>query len=166
MRSVLIVLLTIVMSACSGSAASSPTSLDGSPLSELLPVSVNGVETIKKDMNVVDRSTPRVFLKTLGRLGKTPPDAEMALAYESKASVYAFRVEGVSGTDILLNFIAETANIATGSFSPPPTISLGGKQVMRVGDLAGTFLYSNGDVFYYIESPDEPTAVDMLQQLP
>ncbi len=57
-------------------------------------------------------------------------------------------------------------NIAGGSFSPPATISLGGKQVMRVGELAGTFLYSSGDVFYYIECPDEPTAVDMLQQLP
>ena len=86
LRSVRVVLLAILMSACSGSASSPPTSLDGHPLSELLPASVNGVETTKKDMSVVHRANPRVFLKTLGRLGKTPPDAEMALAYESGAS--------------------------------------------------------------------------------
>lgn len=166
MRSVRVVLLAILLSACSGTASGPPTSLDGNPLSELLPASVNGVETTKKDMSVVDRATPRVFLKTLGRLGKTPPDAEMAMAYDSGASIYAFRVDGVSGSDIQLDFIAETVNLPNGSFSPPPTISLGGKQVMRVGELAGTFLYSDGAVFYYIECPDEPTAIDMLQQLP
>ena len=71
-----------------------------------------------------------------------------------------------TGTDFLLEFIAERVNIAGGSFEPPPTVSLAGKQVMRVGEFAGTFLYSSGDVFYYLECPDEPTAVDMLEQLP
>jgi hypothetical protein len=167
MRSVWVVLLASLMIACSGAGVTAvPASVDGKPLSELLPASVNGVETTKRDMNVISRTSPRVFLKTLGRLGKTPPDAEVALAYESSASVFAFRVDGVSGADILLAFIAESANIASGSFSPAPTVSLGGKQVMNVGKLAGTFLYSTDEVFYYIECPDEPTAIDMLQQLP
>lgn len=167
MRPAVVMLLAILMSGCAGSSSDSPTTaVDGHPLSELLPTSVNEVDTTKTDMNVAERPTPRVFLKTLGRLGKTPPDAEMALAFVPGASVYAFRVDGISSDDVLLAYIAEAANIASGSFEPPPTISVGGKQVMRVGELAGTFLYSKDDVFYLIECPDEPTAVDMLQQLP
>jgi hypothetical protein len=169
MRSVWVVLLAILISACGGSSASGPptTPVDGHPLSEFLPTSVNGVDTTARNIDVVSRDTPRVFLKTVGRLSKLPLDAEMARAYESGNSVYAVRIGGVSGYDILLAFIGEMANVADGSFSPPATTSVGGKQVMRAGGSAtNTFFYSSGDVFYYIETHDEPTAVDMLQQLP
>jgi hypothetical protein len=168
MRSVWVVLLAVLMSACAGSSSSDPptTPVDGHPLSEFLPTSVNGVDTTRQDLDVLRPPSPRVFPKTLGRLSKTPADAELALAYVSSASVYAFRIDGVSGADTLLTFIAESANLDSGSFSTAPTISVGGKQVMRVGELVGTFLYSSDDVFYYLQAPDEPTAVDMLQQLP
>lgn len=169
MRSVWVVLLAILIGACGGSSSDGPptTPVDGYPLSEFLPASVNGVDTTTRNIDVVSADTPRVFVKTVARLSKSPPDAEMARAYESGNSVYAVRIDGVSGYDILLAFIGEMANVADGSFSPPPTTTVGGKQVMRSGGSAtNTFFYSSGDVFYYVETHDEPTAVDVLQQLP
>jgi hypothetical protein len=37
---------------------------------------------------------------------------------------------------------------------------------MRIGTLAGTFMYSSGQTFFYPECPDEATASDVLRQLP
>ena len=111
------------------------------------------------------RTAPRVFLKIIARLGKKPPDALLALAFGSGTTVYAMQVDGTSGSEILQAFLEERTGAVPGS-SAPPTVSIGGKQVTRLGSLVGTFLYASGETFFYVEAPSEPTVGDVLGQLP
>lgn len=138
-------------------------SVDGHPLSELLPTSINGVATKVTDLNPVSRASPRVFLKVIARVGETPEDGEVALAFIEGANVYAVRVKGGSGMDVLLAYLAERGYVAD---ETPATESIGGKQATRLGAGAGQFLYVNGDVFYYVNCKDDQLAADLLGQLP
>jgi hypothetical protein len=101
----------------------------------------------------------------VGRLSKTPPESEVALGFASGTTVYAVRVDGVSGRDILEAFVAERANLSTPS-AQPIYEEVDGKQVVKVADVAGNILYASDDVFFTIEAPDDPTALAVLQQLP
>lgn len=69
-------------------------SVDGHPLSELLPTSVAGVATRLSDFNPTSRSSPRVFLKVVARLAEAPGDGEVALSYTPDSTVYGVRIEG------------------------------------------------------------------------
>jgi hypothetical protein len=163
----------VLLAACGEPSASGPFTIppttrapvDPNALSEMLPKSVNGVATTRADIKVLDRSSPKVFAKVVAGLHKTPQDAEVALSYAEDARVYALRVDGASGMDILQGFVAERQGAAAGSV-PPPTVSVGGKQVTRIGSIAGAYLYASADVFFYVDCPDEPTGIDILQQLP
>ena len=171
------VVFVLILTGCQGSSAAdtsgtassvvgpSSTTLpvDGHPLSELLPASVSGVATQTVDMSVADRNSPRAFLKVVARLGKTPPESELAFAYASETKVYAVRVAGVSGNDVLVAFVAERVDLPT---ADPKFDEFGGKQVIKIANTTGSFLYASADVMYTIEAPDEPTALDVLQQLP
>jgi hypothetical protein len=83
-----------------------------------------------------DKNSPKVFAKVVAGLHKSPQEAEVALSYAEDARVYAIRVDGASGMDILHGFVAERQGAAAGSV-PPPTVSVGGKQVTRIGSIAG-----------------------------
>jgi hypothetical protein len=150
-----------------GSASDAPStprpSVDGHPLSELLPTSIDGVATKVADLDPVSRASPRVFLKVIARVGQTPEDGEVALAFIEGANVYAVRVKGGSGMDVLLAYLAERGYAAD---EAPPTESIGGKQATRLGAGAGQFLYISGDVFYYVNCKDDRLAADLLGQLP
>lgn len=135
-------------------------SVDGDPLSELLPLTVSGVPTVMLDTTVANRSSPRIFLKVVARLDRKPTDAEVALAFTPNSTLYALRIDGASGSDIAAAYLAEHGS------STPPLLSIGGKQVRRIGALAGGFLYGSDDVFFYVECPDEVTAAEVLEQLP
>ena len=184
MRVAVIVLLAVILAGCSDPSPSS-TSVPSTPvpttsagrtavpttsapqdsLSALLPATMNGAAVTKTTLNPTKSPTPRVFLKVIARLGRTPPDARLSLAFAPNATVYAMQVDGASGSDIQQAFFAERTGAAPESGSPPNE-SVGGKQVIRLGNLAGTFLYANDDVFFYVEAPDEPTAAAVLEQLP
>jgi hypothetical protein len=138
-------------------------SVDGHPLSELLPTSINGVTTKVTDLNPVSRSSPRVFLKIIARVGDKPQDGEVALAFIEGATVYAVRVKGGSGEDVLMAYLAERGSVAD---ETPATESVGGKQATRLGKGAGQFLYVSGDVFYSVSCQDDQLAADVLGQLP
>ena len=138
-------------------------SVDGHPLSELLPTAINGVPTKTADLDPVSRDSPRVFLKVIARLGVTPVDGEVALAFTPDQTVYAVRVDGSDGMDVLLAYLAERGYRADES---PPTESVGGKQATRLGTLGGNFLYVKDDVFYFVNSKDDQRAADMLELLP
>jgi hypothetical protein len=121
---------------------------------------VSGVPTVILDTTVANRRSPRIFLKVVARLGKKPPDAEVALAFTPSSTLYALRIDGASGGEIADAYLVEHGS------APPPIISMGGKMVRRIGALAGGFLYGSDDVFFYIECPDEATAIEVLEQLP
>lgn len=180
MRALPVVMLALLVSACgavpvvepsiSSSAAASPTtaatprpSVDGHPLSEFLPTSIDGLATTTADLDPVNRNSPRVFLKVIGRLAETPLDGEVALAFAKGATVYAVRVAGSSATEVLMAYLAERGYPSAES---PPTESVGGKQATRIGAGTGQFLYTSGDVFYYVNCASDALAADLLQQLP
>ena len=139
--------------------------VDPKGASGTLPTSVNGVQTSRADLNPAGQDSPRVFLKVIARLGQMPPDGHVAVAIGSGATVYAVQVDGKTGSAILNAYLEErgAGSTAASSFSPA---GVGGKQAVRVGTLAGTFMYSSGQTFYYLECPDEATASDVLRQLP
>lgn len=191
MRALATVMLAVVLGACAGPSPSGPSttasptcaatagpSAEVKALGELLPSCVNGVPTSKRALALTSKDSPRVFVKVVARLGKKPPDAEVAVAFWStpapasapsaapaNSSIYAVRVAGVTGSDILHAFLVERQGAAIES-APPPTLSVGGKEAIRIGSLAGGFLYSSADAFFYVDCPDEATAAEVLQQLP
>ncbi|HYO44247.1 MAG TPA: hypothetical protein VES19_13710 [Candidatus Limnocylindrales bacterium] len=132
-------------------------------MSELLPTSINGIPTRVIDLDPLSRDSPRVFLKVIARVGETPRDGEVALAFIDGATVYAVRVKGGSGRDVLMAYLAERGYVTD---ETPATEGIGGKQATRLGAGAGQFLYTNGDVFYYVNSKDDPLASALLEQLP
>lgn len=174
-----VVWLALVVSACGTPAVVEPSpstvapasvaaatprpSLDGHPLSELLPTSITGVETKVTDLEPVNRNSPRVFLKVIARLGETPDDGEVALAFIPQSTVYAVRVDGASGMDILIAYLDERGYRADES---PPTESVGGKAATRLGSAGGVFLYATEDLFFYVNCTDDQRAADLLQLLP
>lgn len=159
--------LAVPGASVAGSASVAPAtprpSVDGHPLSELLPTSINGVTTKVTDLDPVSRSSPRVFLKVIARVGETPEDGEVALAFIDGATVYAVRVKGGNGMDVLMAYLAERGYVTD---ETPATESVGGKQATRLGAGAGQFLYTNGDVFYYVNCKDDQAAADLLELLP
>jgi hypothetical protein len=152
------------MTASPSVAAETPRpSVDGHPLSELLPTSIKGVATKTADLDPVSRNSPRVFLKVIARLAATPNLGEVALAFTPESTVYAVRVAGSTGTEVLLAYLAERGYRAD---EVPPTVSIGGKQATKLGTVGGTYVYVGGDVFYYVETANDQLAADLLQLLP
>jgi hypothetical protein len=182
MRALAAVLLALVLSACAqppstgptpagsttapsiaGPATASPAAV-GDALVGLLPASVAGSTTTTSRFDAFSRRSPRVFLKVIARVGKIPPDAQLALAYTPSATVYAVQVDGVTGNDILQAFLVERMGAAGASAAP--TVDIGGKQVVPIGASARTFGYASGDTFFYVDCQDEETAADALNGLP
>ena len=183
MRALAAVLLALVLSACAQSPSTSPTPA-GSPtaapsiagpataspaavggaLVGLLPASVAGSTTTTSSFDAFSRRSPRVFLKVIARVGKIPPDAQLALAYTPSATIYAVQVDGVTGDDILQAFLVERMG-AEGA-SSAPTVDIGGKQVVPIGASTRTFGYASGDTFFYVDCQDEESAADALNGLP
>ncbi len=95
---------------------------------------------------------------------KTPPDGRVALAFNADATIYAVRVNGIGGGEILQAFLEERLGAAGASAAP--TVDIGGKSVIRFGASAGTFVHASGAAFFYVECKDEATAADVLKQLP
>jgi len=146
-----------------GPATASPAAVGGA-LVGLLPASVAGSTTTTSSFDAFSRRSPRVFLKVIARVGKIPPDAQLALAYTPSATIYAVQVDGVTGDDILQAFLVERMG-AEGA-SSAPTVDIGGKQVVPIGASTRTFGYASGDTFFYVDCQDEESAADALNGLP
>jgi hypothetical protein len=176
MRIAAVVLLAIVLGACAGPEVgpteAPPTPVPSTPdpapvgvgLVGSLPEAFNGMPTTKVSLTLQGRATPRVFLKTLGRLGKTPPETELALAFGSGAALYAMRVDDTTGSEIVQALIEETGYLPDAS--PLPTVGIGGKQVTKLASAVGPYLYPTADALYFVEARDDATAAIVLQELP
>ena len=185
MRPLATLILAVALSACAGPSPSGPSpsgaapsdspvcipsaspSPDANAVTALLPACVNGVTTDRREIGVGNRNSPRIFLKVVARVAKSPPDAEVGLAFGSNATIYAVRIDGLSGDEVLQAYLAERMGVPAGSAPPSfPTEDVGGKQAIKIGATAGGFLYASADAFFYLDCPDEPTAADVLSQLP
>lgn len=176
MRIAAVVLLAIVLGACAGPQVgpteapptAAPSTPDPVPVGDglvgSLPEAFNGVPTTKVSLTLQGRATPRVFLKTLGRLGRTPPETELALAFGSGAAVYAMRVDDTTGSEILQALIEQAGYPPDAS--PIPTVGIGGKQVTKLASAVGPYLYPTDDTLYYVEARDDDTAAIALEELP
>jgi hypothetical protein len=146
----------------------SPTSASpsdvGQSLRGLLPALVNGAATTTSSLSPSSRGSPRVFLKVIARLGTKPPDGQVALAFNSDATIYAVQVDGIGGSDILQAFLVERLGAAAAADAP--TVDIGGKPVIRFGASGGTLVYASGETFFYVECQDEATAADVLKHVP
>lgn len=151
-------------SATTSAPTAGPSGVEGS-LQGLLPGSVKGEATTKLIFSPSNRKSPRIFLKVVARLGKKPLDAQVALAYTSDATIYAVHVDGATGDDIMEAFLAERLT-ADALSAPLPTVSIGGKEAIRLGASGGNFAYASGDAFFLVACLDEATAADVLTQLP
>lgn len=176
MRIAAVALLAIIVGACAGPQVgptdTPPTAAPSTPgpttvgigLVGSLPDAFNGVPTTKLSLTLQGRATPRVFLKALGRLGKTPPETELALAFGAGAALYAMRVDDTTGSEIL-QALLEQAGYPP-EFSPLPTVSIGGKQVTKLASAVGPYLYTTDDVLYYVEAREDASAASVLEELP
>ena len=153
-----------IAGATTSSPTAGPSDVEGS-LQGLMPSSVNGAAMTKRILSPADRVSPRIFLKVVARLGKKPPDGQVALAYNTDATIYAVHVDGATGDDIMEAFLAERLT-ADALSAPLPTVSIGGKEAIRLGASGGNFAYASGDAFFLVECLDEATAADVLTQLP
>ncbi len=131
----------------------------------VLPSTMNGATTTRIALSPSGRTTPKVFLKVLGRLGGTPPEMSLGLAFAPGGTAYAMRVADVTGDQILRAFLEERTGLSPAA-SAPPKLTIGGKQATRLGQLPGTFLYANADTFFYIETSNEAAAGEIIEQLP
>jgi hypothetical protein len=154
-----------VQSPSDGSHASPVPSASMAGILGVLPGTVNGATTTRITLSPSGRTTPKVFLKVLGRLGGTPPEMTLGLAFAPGGTAYAMRVVGVTGDQILRAFLEERTGLPPGA-SAPPELTVGGKQATRLGQLPGTFLYADADTFYYIETSNEAAAGEIIEQLP
>ena len=100
-----------VQSPTEGSHASPVPSASVAGILGVLPGTVNGATAAQITLSPSGRTTPKVFLKVLGRLGGTPPEMTLGLAFAPGGTAYAMRVAGVTGDQILRAFLEERTGL-------------------------------------------------------
>ncbi len=149
-------------------------------LEALLPDEIGGVETIKFSLTgpelMADEEGSGVdpeFIAFLERLGAQPEDISFAIALSvgaegESAGIGAFRVEGASSDDLEREFMATMET--DGEVVDWQSADVGGKDVQTAADpdTDGNtlYLYTTGDIVFFVTTPDEAAAVEMLEPLP
>lgn len=149
-------------------------------LEALLPDEIDGTEVVKFSMGgpelMADQEGSGVdpeFIAFLERLGAQPDDISIAFAFSfteagDSAGIGAFRVEGASSEDLEREFMAtmETG----GEVVDWQSASVGGKDVQTAADpdTEGSFvyIYTVGDIVFFVTTPDEDVAAELLEPLP
>jgi hypothetical protein len=143
-----------------------------------LPNQINGVTLIKYSFKGGDfiesgGASSKDLIDLLTALGKTPNDMSVAFAGDPNGAlnvqIGAFKVAGADSNALLAAFVT-----ATKQQSPNDVVTqgnVGGKNVTQITDPADTesgsvYIYSNGDVLFYVASPDATLAGTALQALP
>jgi hypothetical protein len=150
-------------------------------LAALLPDEINGQEAVKLSMSGEemmegsgDESVDPEFLAFLERLGAQPDEVSFAFSFafdaESGASagIAAFRVEGANSDQLESEFQATME--AEGEPVEWEDANVAGKDVKTAADpdTEGNtmYLYTVGDVVFFVTAADEATAVELLEPLP
>lgn len=147
-------------------------------LEALIPDEVGGVALQKFSMAgpefMAQGEDNQEFVDFLDRLGAEPDDVSVAFGFgfdatgdSGGAGVFAFKVAGAD-TDQLLDEMQtslEEEESATGF----EDASVGGKDVRRgtsTDDTGNVYLYGVGDIVFFVATPDEDAAAEVLADLP
>jgi hypothetical protein len=147
-------------------------------LENRLPNTINGVTLTKYSFKGSTflgsgASNSKDLIDLLTSLGKTPDDMSVAFAADPTGDldlqVGAFKVAGADSNALLAAFVA--ASKSTTPTDQVTQTNVGGKNVTQIVDPADTttgaiYVYANGDVLYYVLSPDPALAGAAIQALP
>lgn len=149
-------------------------------LEALLPDEIDGTEVVKFSMGgaelMADEEGSGVdpeFIAFLERLDAQPDDISIAFAFTfteagDSAGIGAFRVEGASSDDLEREFMATMET--DGEVVDWQSASIAGKDVQTAADpeTEGSFvyIYTVGDIVFFVTTPDEDVAAELLGPLP
>jgi hypothetical protein len=149
-------------------------------LEALLPDEIGGTETVKFSMGgpelMEDQEGSGVdpeFIAFLERLGAQPEDISIAFAFSfseagDSAGIGAFRVEGANSDDLEREFMATMES--EGNVVDWQSANVGGKDVQSAADpdTDGNtmYIYTTGDIVFFVTTPDEAAAAELLEPLP
>jgi hypothetical protein len=149
-------------------------------LEALLPDEIDGHETVKFSMGgpelMADQEESGVdpeFIAFLERLGARPEDISIAFAFSfteagDSAGIGAFRVAGANTDELEREFMATMET--EGEVVDWQSASGAGKDVQTTSDpdTEGNtiYVYTTGDIVFFVTTPDEDTAAELLEPLP
>ncbi|MCA1587703.1 MAG: hypothetical protein LC744_03270 [Chloroflexi bacterium] len=149
-------------------------------LEALLPDEIGGTETVKFSMGgpelMADQEESGVdpeFIAFLERLGARPEDISIAFAFSfseegDSAGIGAFRVAGASSDELEREFMATMET--EGDVVDWQSASVAGKDVQTTADpdTEGNtiYVYTAGDIVFFVTTQDEATAAELLEPLP
>jgi hypothetical protein len=140
-------------------------------LEALLPKTVEGVAMTSQSVSgtaaLGTDATSQSLITSLGKLGKTAADLEIAESHDVTGALqvrlFAFRVKGVSGTDlaaaVVTSWMTNTTQTPTRS-----TVTIAGHKLTKVGYPQGPadYVYGNASVAFDVETTDETLVAKVL----
>ena len=153
-----------------------PSFTSDKELEALLPDTYQGATLIKRSFSGSDllkTTSPQTkpITDLLASLGKSPGDLSFAFASDAagklKVTFGAYRIKGVDA-NVWLPLLLAAASAQTPGTTTSQT-NVGGRAVTRIqGPTSpqGTYLYSRGDVLFFVSSADETLVGDALAALP
>jgi hypothetical protein len=153
------------------SASPAPVSHVAPDLEALLPKTVEGVAMTSQSVSgtaaLGTDATSQSLITSLGKLGKTAADLEIAESHDVTGALqvrlFAFRVKGVSGTDlaaaVVTSWMTNTTQTPTRS-----TVTIAGHKLTKVGYPQGPadYVYGNASVAFDVETTDETLVAKVL----
>lgn len=149
-------------------------------LEAILPDEIGGAEVVKFSMggtelmaDVEGSGVDPELIAFLERLDAQPEDISMAFAFSvsptgDSAVIGAFRVAGASTDDLEREFLA-TMQSDAGAVAWE-SASVGGKDVQTSADPdtegSSLYVYTAGDIVFFVTAADEATAAELLGPLP
>lgn len=149
-------------------------------LEALLPDEIDGVETTKFSMDgpelMEDQEASGIdpeFIAFLERLNAQPDDISIAFAFTfteagDSAGIGAFRVAGANTDDLEREFMATMES--EGDAVDWQSATVGGKDVQAAADPdsegSTVYVYTVGDIVFFVTTQDEATAAELLGPLP
>jgi hypothetical protein len=148
-----------------------PVSHVAPDLEALLPKAVEGAAMTSQSVSgtaaLGTDATSQSLITSLGKFGKTAADLEIAESHDVTGALqvrlFAFRVKGVSGTDLAA---AVVTSWMTNTTQTPlrSTVTIAGHKLTKVGYPQGPadYVYGNASVAFDVETTDETLVAKVL----